>query len=300
VLLEVTRYAIEGPNPLSEQETQAILAPHLGTHRSLNTIEAAAVALGRTQGFVHEPPAKQYSSATESLRFGTHGPADFYATDVAIGQDGKVTVIGLVRRRLRRYSDDGTLELEYPQLVGQPRRLAVAGNGQAYVSEAPLNKIHIYDAAGIELEVWDLTTKFGYGIGTGGIEFVAPDRLLIAASSDTILVVSLEGELIFQFGSQGVEPGQFSSIFDVAPASDGSYFVVDRTHRLHKFDAAGTFLWSRGGYGTDPGLFDVPVAVSVAPSGNVYVSDRRNYRVQKFDQMNFLLAWGGKDRARGA
>lgn len=45
VLLEVTRYAIEGQNPLTEQETQAVLAPHLGTHRSLNTIEAAAIAL---------------------------------------------------------------------------------------------------------------------------------------------------------------------------------------------------------------------------------------------------------------
>ena len=54
VLLEVTHYAIEGENPLSEQQTQAILAPHLGTHRSLNTIEAAALALEsalRAQGY---------------------------------------------------------------------------------------------------------------------------------------------------------------------------------------------------------------------------------------------------------
>lgn len=45
VLLEVTKYVIEGENPLSEQDTQAILAPHLGPHRALGTIEAAAVAL---------------------------------------------------------------------------------------------------------------------------------------------------------------------------------------------------------------------------------------------------------------
>ena len=56
-----------------------------------------------------------------------------------------------------------------------------------------------------------------------------------------------------------------------------------RTHRLHKFDPTGTFLWSRGGYGSGPGQFDVPVAVEVAPSGDVYASDRRNARVQKFD-----------------
>src|SRR5262245_55479107 len=45
VLLEVRQYALEGQNPLSEQETQAILAPHLGSHSSLATIEAAANAL---------------------------------------------------------------------------------------------------------------------------------------------------------------------------------------------------------------------------------------------------------------
>lgn len=45
VLLEVTRYVIEGENPLSEQDTQALLAPHLGRHRALGSIEAAAIAL---------------------------------------------------------------------------------------------------------------------------------------------------------------------------------------------------------------------------------------------------------------
>jgi hemolysin activation/secretion protein len=45
LLLEVRQFALEGDNPLSEQETQAILAPHLGRHTSIATIEAAANAL---------------------------------------------------------------------------------------------------------------------------------------------------------------------------------------------------------------------------------------------------------------
>jgi hemolysin activation/secretion protein len=45
VLLEVRQFALEGDNPLSEQEAQSILAPHLGRHTSLATIEAAANAL---------------------------------------------------------------------------------------------------------------------------------------------------------------------------------------------------------------------------------------------------------------
>lgn len=45
VLLEVKQFALEGENPLSEQEAQSILAPHLGRHTNLATIEAAANAL---------------------------------------------------------------------------------------------------------------------------------------------------------------------------------------------------------------------------------------------------------------
>jgi hemolysin activation/secretion protein len=45
ILLDVKQYVIEGENPLSAEQTQAILAPHLGKQQSLSSIEAAAVAL---------------------------------------------------------------------------------------------------------------------------------------------------------------------------------------------------------------------------------------------------------------
>ena len=44
-LLDIKRFVIEGDNPLSEQESQALLAPHLGPHNDLASIEAAASAL---------------------------------------------------------------------------------------------------------------------------------------------------------------------------------------------------------------------------------------------------------------
>lgn len=45
LLLEVKRFIVEGENPLSEQQTDALLAPYLGQHHDLNSIEAAATAL---------------------------------------------------------------------------------------------------------------------------------------------------------------------------------------------------------------------------------------------------------------
>lgn len=54
VLLEVGRFEIVGDNPLSAGETEATLAPFLGVHRSVATLEAAATALEnrlRDQGY---------------------------------------------------------------------------------------------------------------------------------------------------------------------------------------------------------------------------------------------------------
>lgn len=45
LLLDVKRFVVEGDNPLSAAQTDALLAPHLGPHKSLATLEAAATAL---------------------------------------------------------------------------------------------------------------------------------------------------------------------------------------------------------------------------------------------------------------
>jgi hemolysin activation/secretion protein len=48
VLLVVSRFEVGGTNPLDADETGTILKPYLGEHRSLATLEAAAVALENT------------------------------------------------------------------------------------------------------------------------------------------------------------------------------------------------------------------------------------------------------------
>src|SRR5687768_14452571 len=73
-LLEVKRFVVEGTNPLSEAETEALLRPHLGPHQSLNTLEAAATALQeaiRGKGYSFHRvivPAQQPKSGELTLR----------------------------------------------------------------------------------------------------------------------------------------------------------------------------------------------------------------------------------------
>lgn len=73
-LLEVKRFIVEGSNPLSETETEALLRPHLGPHQSLNTLEAAATALQeaiRNKGYSFHRvivPAQQPTAGELTLR----------------------------------------------------------------------------------------------------------------------------------------------------------------------------------------------------------------------------------------
>ena len=73
-LLDIKRFVIEGDNPLSEQRTQALLAPHLGPHADLASIEAAATTLEkaiRDQGQVFHRvivPAQNPVSGQLTLR----------------------------------------------------------------------------------------------------------------------------------------------------------------------------------------------------------------------------------------
>ena len=73
-LLEVKRFIVEGSNPLSAGETDALLNPHLGPHQTLSTLEAAATALQeaiRAKGYSFHRvivPAQQPTSGELTLR----------------------------------------------------------------------------------------------------------------------------------------------------------------------------------------------------------------------------------------
>jgi DNA-binding beta-propeller fold protein YncE len=125
-----------------------------------------------------------------------------------------------------------------------------------------------------------------------------------------------------QWGSQGIDPGQFESPWGVALNASGNVYVADQGNdRIQVFtssggyitqwgsdrpqnvalDASGTvyvaepynncyqvftssgdYITQWGSYGTGPGQFYYPVGIALDASGNVYVVDEGNHRIQKF------------------
>jgi streptogramin lyase len=230
---------------------------------------------------------------------GVQAPADFYVTDVAVDQQGKVYTTDWFYRTVSRYQADGSRDLKIRDTdsLGKPRRLTVDLQGNIYVSDPTFGYIIIYDATGTEINRWPV----GGSVGPGNIKFLPPDRIAICYSiKQTVGIHALDGSLLLEFGDGGSTPGQFSGPMDLVRTADGGYWVVDKSGRVQKFDASGHYLQSFGSYGTSIGQFDLASAMDADSAGNLFILDRRINRVQKFDsQGHYLGTWGCKGSSPG-
>jgi DNA-binding beta-propeller fold protein YncE len=92
------------------------------------------------------------------------------------------------------------------------------------------------------------------------------------------------------FGSLGLGDGDFHYPRAIAAEPSGSVFVVDKTGRIQRFSADGTFelSWHMPEY--EKGM---PVGMSLHPDGRLFVADTHYHRVVVFDRDgNQLAAFG--------
>lgn len=115
----------------------------------------------------------------------------------------------------------------------------------------------------------------------------APDGSIYVADTGNhrILHVSSEGTILGQWGSEGIEIGQFNQPWDVAVDQGGNVYVTDTwNHRIQKFSSTGTFITAWGFYGLaeSPEAYYGPRGVTVDNQGNVLLTDTGNKRVVVF------------------
>jgi DNA-binding beta-propeller fold protein YncE len=114
-----------------------------------------------------------------------------------------------------------------------------------------------------------------------------------------VVVFNSNGEFVTQFGTTGIDPGQFDEPVGLAIDQNGLVYVADTWNaRIQVFmpDASGlnfTFLKSwevSAWYGQS---LDNKPFIEVGPTGNLYVADPEGYRVLEFDPNGqFLMGWG--------
>ena len=164
-----------------------------------------------------------------------------------------------------------------------PQGIAIAENGDVFVTEYFKHRILVFNSRGEELH------SFGTcGSEEGELEYpqgLALDREgnVLVADSDNhrIQKFTPDGKFIASVGSKGTGPGQFCCPTDIAfSAKTNRIYVIDTTCTVHVLNSDLTSAGSFGRRGQRDGQFTCPSGIACDASGRVYITDCNRNDVQ--------------------
>jgi DNA-binding beta-propeller fold protein YncE len=161
-----------------------------------------------------------------------------YVADVGMSKEHRVLVFNTDGAELARFGRTARIQQmqEQPGDFYFPNGVAVAKNGDLYVSDGNNRRVQIFDNAGGYKQIVPTS-------GTPrGIAIDKEQRVYVVdALAHTVDVYELDGTRIIGFGSPGVGLGQFRFPSDVAFDQRGRIFVTDREN--HQIQVWG---WATG------------------------------------------------------
>jgi DNA-binding beta-propeller fold protein YncE len=128
----------------------------------------------------------------------------------------------------------------------------------------------------------------------------AKGRVYVADTGNKrIVVFDAKGAYIAQFGTAGLDPGQFDEPVGVAVAADGTVYVTDTwNQRIQAFAPSedGMFFvpflqWDVNAW-FGQSLENKPL-IAISAAGHVFVTDPEGFRILEFDANGqFVRTWG--------
>ena len=182
--------------------------------------------------------------------------------------------------------------------VGQfnkPRSVAVGPNDDVFAVDMT-GRVQRFDSSGRYLNFWQMQeTERGRpkGMGRDG------DGLIIVLEPHYARVnhFTPDGELVFQWGMRGAEPGKLAFPRAVACHSSGDLFVTEfqQVERVQRFLPAGKGLvLAFGGAGDEAGAFNRPEGIGIDRWDRLFVADSCNHRIQVFDDLGRWMGGYGR------
>ena len=212
---------------------------------------------------------------------------------------GKVYVGDTVNRNVvvfdlvsRKYSRIGT---EDPGALRMPFGLDLDSQGNLYVLDGTLKRIHVYDANGKYVRMMGQDLKWsrpaGLAIDEPRKRLYVVDAGGVDNDNHRVRAIDIQtGKQLFEFGKRGSGNGEFNLPRDAVVGSDGLIYVVDGGNfRVQVFDGEGKFVKTFGAIGRQSGQFSRPKEIAADTQGYIYVVDTAFGNFQIFDREGRLL-----------
>jgi DNA-binding beta-propeller fold protein YncE len=216
-------------------------------------------------------------------------------SSVAIGANDEIFVLESLTSRVRVFAQGREVRSfgargSKPGELLEPRGLALAPDGEVYISDTGNDRVQVFSDEGRFLR--------NFGIrGTGPSEFNQPLGLAVDASrvfvadsrNHRVQVFLRDGRYATEYGRFGRGDGELDHPSDVAVDSEWNAYVADADNqRIAVFDRRGDFVRNFGGFGPYAGLFMTPSGIRIH-GDRLFVADRDNHRIETYDLKGELL-----------
>jgi len=195
--------------------------------------------------------------------------------------------------------------------VGKPTGLSFDRRGRLMVADSHYFRVLFYDRLGnllpqatIEPVGGKSPDDFGF-VGDVVEDAAGSYYAAIYGGVDRLQKFSPDGELLLQWGSPGVQPGQFRRPNGLAiDVERNLLYIADAgNHRVQVLDISKPqpeLVAAWGEQGQQPGQLKYPYDLALDGRDHIYIVEFGNHRVQKFTTEGGSLAvWGKSGRASG-
>ena len=147
---------------------------------------------------------------------------------VSVSPEGLVYICDSGNHRVTGHDEEGMFLFAFgskgsgPGCFDRPCGVTFGSDGLVYVTDRGTSKVCVWSRKGSFQR--DFKTKYvpTYIVATGDNHL-----LITSCSSDTVMVYTLGGQLVHEFGESGSNPGRFNGPFGICVDDSGAVYVVD-------------------------------------------------------------------------
>jgi RHS repeat-associated protein len=271
---------------------------------------------------------------------GDNGPASGAQLDLPLGvaaaPDGSIFVADSANHRVRKIDAAGIITtiagtgtagssgdggLATAAQLGEPRGLALGGDGTLCIADTGASKVRCIDPGGtIRSVLGGGATILGAGSAAGSDVLLTRPEELALADDGTLYVQDVS--ILYRVGNNGrarvyaglaTTPGDgeggsaraatLGTPLGIAVGPDGSVYVAEREYHkvrritpdgtIHTFAGTGVAATTGDGGSAKQAALDEPFRVAVAPDGSVYIAELQGAVIRKVSPRGTISTYAG-------